>query len=138
MRKILTTLLLVASSTLVACGSTSGNYGDDLRRLAGVTPTVAPPTLTPAILPTETPDLQTQTPTPAPVEVTSTPDLPEESPVTLAKIDQVVEATVTPACNALTPAPTVALDATDIATGVIVRGHWPCGIVGYPAQGVTP
>lgn len=128
MRKLLTTLLLVASSTLVACGSASGNYGDDLRRLAGVTPTVAPPTSSPAIWPTETPDLQTQTPTPAPVEVTAT----------LAKIGQVVAATVTPACNVLTPAPTVALDATDIATGVIIRGDWPCGIVGYPAQVVTP
>lgn len=137
MRKIVTTLLLVASATLVACGSASGDYGNDLRRLAGVTPD-APPTSTPAILPTETPDLPTQTPTPAPVAITSTPDISVEMPATLAKIDQVVEATSTPACNVLTPAPTVALDATDIATGVIVKGGWPCGIVGYPAQGVTP
>lgn len=138
MRKLLTTLLLVASATLVACGSEGGDYGDDLRRLAGMTPTVVPPTSTPAILPTETPDLPTQTPTPAPVAITATPDLPEESPATLAKIDQVVEATVTPACVVSTPAPVMTLDATDIATGVIVKGGWPCGIVGYPVQGVTP
>lgn len=60
----------------------------------------------------------TQAPTPSSTQIQVTETTPDVNG--FAVIATAVS------CNAITPAPTMALDATDEATGVVVKGTWPC------------
>lgn len=103
--------LILAAAALSACGGTGdgGTSREELLRLAGAA-TDTPATATPAPL---RQDVQPALIEPQSV-ATATPVQPEAMPE------------IAPTCDPRTPAPTVALDESDRAAGVIVRGAWPC------------
>jgi hypothetical protein len=74
-------------------------------------------------LPTETPDIQPQTFAAQVVDATQTPT-PQPAQIGAS-------------CDTLTPAPTIQLDDSDRAAGVVLRGQWqPCAA--QTAQAVQP
>jgi predicted small secreted protein len=146
-RRILIASMLAGALVLSACNSTDGASVQDLRAAAGIpstssgqvqaTATTEPATATPAPLPTDTPDLQPETiaalATPQPVIVEVTRETVQQQLVEVTRIVQVEvtpQPSAQPTCDPRTPAPTVALDESDRAAGVVLRGQWPC----YPVQ----
>lgn len=140
-RPHLAALTLAGALMLSACSDTgNGATVQSLRAAAGVQSTSPAATATPAPLPTETPDIAPQTfiqPAPpaqmieVPVEVTRIVPATVEVEVTREVVQvQQVEVTATPqpvpTCDPRTPAPTIALDESDRAAGVVLRGQWPC------------
>jgi hypothetical protein len=132
-------LIVFAFAALILAGCSEGGGNSSLRaRINNGAPAAAEaatPAPTPA--PTETPDFSDAQPvlqpTPAPVivEVTRLVPATVQVEVTRQVINvqtQVIVVTPQPAvCDPRTPAPTIALDATDVAAGVVLRGQWwPC------------
>lgn len=124
-------IVSMLAGVLAGCGS-----GDNsaIRALAGAGAQSMPaPTAQPTPLATETPDIAPQTfIQPAAqaqvIEVTRIVPATVEVEVT-REVVQMQQIVITPQptpCDPRTPAPTIALDATDVAAGVILRGQWPC------------
>lgn len=139
-KRIAFAAMLAGALVLAACSDTgNGATVQSLRAAAGIQSTSPAPaaTATPAPLPTETPDFQPDAITPpaqvieVPVEVTRIVPATVEVEVTREVVQvQQVEVTATPqpvpTCDPRTPAPTIALDESDRAAGVVMRGQWPC------------
>lgn len=117
------------------CSNADGSSVQSLRAAAGLiaTPQASPPTQPPPAppQPTETPPaISVEMPQPPQVievtrEVLATIQV-EVTHVIVQEIQVTPQPTAAPACDPRTPAPTIALDATDVAAGVVLRGVWPC------------
>lgn len=124
-------MILIAAMLLAGCGEGGGSSSLRSRINAGAPARTPAPT--PA--PSETPDIAPQM-----VEVTRIVEIAQpaqviEVPATVVVTReivqvQLVEVTSTPqpvpTCDPRTPAPTIALDASDMTAGVVLRGQWPC------------
>lgn len=137
------------------CSNADGNSVQSLRAAAGVTAQASPPTQPPEQLPPAPPQ-PTETPPAISVEMPQPPQVIEvtreivrEVPATVQVevtrvIVQEIQITPQPAqvdCNtlALTPMPTIQLDESDIAAGVVLRGQWqPCAYETAVAYEVQP
>lgn len=102
--------------TLAGCGGSGGGIRATAEALGTRFPTVAaeatqPATATPSPLPTAQPTVQ-----PATLEATV------EATADVAGFEELAKAIV--ACDGRTPRPTVQLDATDEAAGVVLRSTW--------------
>lgn len=141
MTKNVLIVFVFAALVLTGCGSEGGGASSLRSRINGS----ASSALTAATpRPSETPDFGNAqpamtAPTPAPVvrEVEVTRETVREVPVVQTVEVPVVQESVrevvvtatpepAPTCDPRTPAPTVALDESDRAAGVILRGQWPC------------
>lgn len=131
-------VMLIALLILAGCAGGGGSGDDYAARLRGDTSTN---TAQAAPQPTETPDFNNAQPAlqPATVIVEVTRETVREVPATVEvqievtrEVVQVQQIEVTstpqpvPTCDPRTPAPTIALDATDVASGVVLRGQWSC------------
>jgi hypothetical protein len=142
-------LLATIAGALMLAGCATGGGGsvDRMRQMVGgqqsaqlaAQPT-PPPTQPAQIMPTETPDfsnaqtaMQAQ-PTAAPVYIEVTRQVIDVQ-LQQVEVTRIVEVTPTPpavqigapACDTAQPMPTVQLDESDIAAGVVLRGQWqPC------------
>lgn len=141
-------MILIAAMLLAGCSDGGGANSDELRRLAGTNmpQPVQSQQATPPPRPTETPDFgdaqpamvapnvaPNVAPTPAPQIVYQQVEQPatvivRETVVVESVREVVVTATPQPQamCDPRTPAPTISLDASDTAAGVVLRGQWPC------------
>jgi hypothetical protein len=119
---------LALAMMLAACSSDGGSQVGRLAR-QGIQPEAPATAIPQAPAPTETPDFGDPQPvmTAQPLFIEVTRQVVDVQEVEATRI-VVVTATPqpSPTCDPRTPAPTVALDATDIAAGVILRGVWPC------------
>lgn len=137
-------ILIAAVMLLAGCSDGGGANSDELRRLAGTNmpqPAQAQQA-TPPPRPTETPDFGDAQPAMVAPNVAPTPEpqivyqqiqqpatiIVRETVVVESVREVVVTATPQPQamCDPRTPAPTIALDASDVAAGVVLRGQWPC------------